>query len=116
MHARIRLNICGMTDSLRRDANMDIPERAGFQRPVPSHQMAQQRTTLALIATAALAISTVVAVTVVSIGIARAEMLNTASADDGRLAVALFLGIVFAGMGGLTAVTAFSKARSRPRD
>lgn len=95
---------------------MDISERAGFQRPIPSHEMAQQRTTLALIATAALAVSTVVAVTVVSIGIARAEMLSAAQSDDARLAVAVFLGIVFAGMGGLTAVTAFSRARTRPED
>ena len=95
---------------------MDIPGRAGFQRPIPSQEMAQQRTTLALIATAALAISTVIAVTVVSIGIARAEMLSAAQSDDARLAVAVFLGIVFAGMGGLTAVTAFSQARKPRKD
>ncbi len=96
---------------------MDTSERAGFQRPIPSQEMAQQRTTLALIATAALAISTVVAVTVVSIGMARAEMFSAAqSSDDARLAVAAFLGVVFAGMGGLTAVTDFSRARTRRED
>ena len=95
---------------------MDTPGRAGFQRPIASQEMAQQRTTLALIATAALAVSTVVAATVVSIGIARAEMLGAAQNDDARLAVAVFLGIVFAGMGGLTAVAAFSRARARRRD
>ncbi len=93
---------------------MDTIGPAGFLRPAPAEQRARQRTTLTLIATAALAVSTMVAVTVVSIGIARADMLGAAAGDDGRLAVAVFLGIVFAGMGGLTAVVAFYNI-NRPR-
>ncbi len=84
-------------------------ERAGFSRPPPPQQMARQRTTLALIATAALAVSTAIAATVVSIGIARAGEI-AASSGDGHIAVAVFLGIVFAGMGGLIAVTAMHGA------
>lgn len=91
-------------------------ERTGFGRPPPLQQRAQQRTTLTLIATVALVLSTVIAVTVVSIGIARAEMLGATNGEDGLLAVAMLLGVVFAGMGGLTAVTAFYNSRRSQRD
>jgi hypothetical protein len=53
-------------------------ERTGLFRPPSPQRTAQQRTTLTLIATTALAISTVIAMTVVSIGIARAEALGAA--------------------------------------
>ncbi len=65
-----------------------------------------------LITTAALALSTAVAVTAVSIGIARADTMVAASSGDGApLAIALFLGLLLAGMGGLTAMMADGKSR-----
>jgi hypothetical protein len=60
-----------------------------------------------LFATVGLALSTLVAVTVVSIGIARADVLVARADQDGApLAIALFIGILFAAMGGLTALMA----------
>lgn len=60
-----------------------------------------------LIATIALAISTVIAVTAVSIGIARADSLGIrADGDSGPLALALLIGLLLSAMGGLTAVMA----------
>ena len=62
-----------------------------------------------LILTAALALSTAVAVTAVSIGIARADVLGTvAKGDSAPFAIALFIGLLFAAMGGLTAIVAVS--------
>lgn len=57
--------------------------------------------------TVALVLSLAVAVTTVSIGIARADTLDRlAGGNSGRVAIALFLAFVFAGMGGLTAIAA----------
>lgn len=62
-----------------------------------------------LIATVALALSTVVAVTAVSIGIARAAVLSArADSDPAALAIALLIGLLLLAMGGLTAMTAGS--------
>jgi len=60
-----------------------------------------------LITTAALALSTAVAVTAVSIGIARADVIGTvAKGDSAPFAIALFIGSLFSAMGGLTALLA----------
>ena len=60
-----------------------------------------------LIATVLLALSTLVAVTAVSIGIARADVLGSRVDGDGApFAIALFVGFLFAAMGGLTAIMA----------
>jgi glycerol uptake facilitator-like aquaporin len=60
-----------------------------------------------LIATVALALSTVVAVTAVSIGIARADVLGIRTdADPAPLAIALLIGLLLLAMCGLTAVMA----------
>ncbi len=60
-----------------------------------------------LITTAALALSTAVAVTAVSIGMARADVLGSvAKGDSAPLAIAIFIGLLFTGMGGLTALMA----------
>jgi len=60
-----------------------------------------------LIATVLLALSTMVAVTAVSIGIARADVLHARpDADIAPFAIALFVGLLFAAMGGLTAMMA----------
>jgi hypothetical protein len=62
-----------------------------------------------LVTTAGLALSTAIAVTAVSIGIARADVLATvAKGDSAPFAIALFIGLLFAAMGGLTAVVAVS--------
>jgi hypothetical protein len=60
-----------------------------------------------LIATAALAVSTLIAVTAVSIGIARADVFVARADSEGApLAIALFIGLLLSGMGGLTAIMA----------
>jgi len=65
-----------------------------------------------LIATAALALSTAVAVTAVSIGIARADVVGAVThGDSEQFAIALFIGLLFAAMGGLTALMADSPRR-----
>ena len=62
-----------------------------------------------LIATIALAASTAIAATIVSIGIARAEAAG--DADGSPFAVAMFLSLLLAGMGGLTAMMVRQVAR-----
>jgi hypothetical protein len=56
-----------------------------------------------IVLTAALVLSLVVAFTAVSIGIARADTLVPFGTGSGRIALAMLVGIVIAGMGGLTA-------------
>ena len=57
-----------------------------------------------LVLTAALVLSLAVAFTAVSIGIARADTLEPfGGSGSGRLALAMLVGIVIAGVGGLTA-------------
>jgi hypothetical protein len=77
----------------------ETPEAEASDRPVALVQ---------LIATGALALSTLIAVTAVSIGIARADVLGTHAADTGNatLAIAIFVGLLLSGMGGLTALMA----------
>jgi len=83
-------------------------EDAGFSAPA-GRRLGHERRTFALatlIATAALAISTIVAATVVSVGIARANVVGNVIDNEGSLfSVALLLGLIFIGMGGLTAFT-----------
>ena len=58
-----------------------------------------------LVTTAALALSTAVAITAVSIGIARADVLGSvANGDSAPFAIALFIGLLLSAMGGLTAI------------
>jgi glycerol uptake facilitator-like aquaporin len=58
-----------------------------------------------LIATVSLAFSTIIAVTAVSIGIARAEAFTgMTSAESAPLAIALFIGLLLTVMGGFTAI------------
>jgi F0F1-type ATP synthase membrane subunit a len=65
-----------------------------------------------LIATVALALLTLVAVTAVSIGIARADVFGAhADADPAPFAIALFIGLLLSAMGGLTAIMAGEPAR-----
>jgi uncharacterized membrane protein YuzA (DUF378 family) len=56
-----------------------------------------------LVTTIALALCTLVAVTVVSVGIARADVVgNVIDNESSLFAIALLLGLLFIGMGGLT--------------
>ncbi|MGA7489626.1 MAG: hypothetical protein WBW74_22100 [Xanthobacteraceae bacterium] len=65
-----------------------------------------------LIATAALALSTAIAVTAVSIGIARADVLAAVTKGDATpLAIALSFGLLLSAMGGLTAIIALAPRR-----
>jgi hypothetical protein len=65
-----------------------------------------------LVTTAALALSTVVAVTAVSIGIARADTIGAITKGDGApFAVALFIGLLLSAMGGFTAMMAGTPPR-----
>jgi hypothetical protein len=60
-----------------------------------------------LITTAALALSTAVAVTVVSIGIARADVVGSvAKGNSAPFALALLIGLLLSAMGVLTAIMA----------
>jgi hypothetical protein len=71
-------------------------------------------TRVELIAAVALALSTLVAATAVSIGIARADVFGThADSDTAPFAIALFIGLLLAAMGGLTALMA---AEPLPRE
>ncbi|HZP78757.1 MAG TPA: hypothetical protein VFB45_21650 [Pseudolabrys sp.] len=58
-----------------------------------------------LLATLGLAAGTAIAATVVSIGIARADTIGGIVDNDvGMFALALLLGLIFVGMGGITAL------------
>jgi hypothetical protein len=62
-----------------------------------------------LIITAALAVSTAIAVTAVSIGIARADVIGVvASGDSTPFAVVMFIALLLGTMGALTAMVAAS--------
>jgi hypothetical protein len=78
---------------------------AGFMPPA-QRILGSERRTMAiaeLLASIALALSTLVAATIVSIGIARADVAgNVIDNESGLFAIALLLGLLFIGMGGLT--------------
>ena len=83
-------------------------ETTGFKAP-SDRPLGTERRTVAfaeLIAIIGLALSTIVAATVVSVGIARADVASDVVGHEGSLfGVALVLGLVFAAMGGLTVFT-----------
>ena len=80
-------------------------EDTGFTAP-NDRPLGEERRSVALaelVATAALAFATIVAATVVSVGIARADVATNVIDNEGSLfAVSLVLGLLFIGMGGLT--------------
>jgi hypothetical protein len=83
-------------------------EGTGFSAPA-DRKLGNERRSVALaalIASAALALSTIVAATVVSVGIARANVAGNVIDNEGSLfALALLLGVLFIGMGGLSILT-----------
>jgi hypothetical protein len=92
-----------------------LPRRAeNEQRRIsaPEHCAPRHVAFVELITTAGLAVSTAVAVTAVSIGIARADVLGAvAKGDSAPFAIALFIGLLFAAMGGLTAAVATDQSQ-----
>ena len=90
--------------------------KVGFASPVSTKRIARCRIVgVELIATVALVVCLIIAVTAVSIGVARAQAFaNIDRPDRAPFAVALFFGAVMAGMGGLTAIVAGE--RQTPRD
>jgi len=86
-----------------------LHSRVGIERE-PQQATAPKHRSIAfveLVTTAGLALSTAVAVTAVSIGIARADVLGAATkGDTAPFAIALFIGLLFAAMGALTAIMA----------
>ena len=80
----------------------------GFTAP-NGRALGNERRTVALaelVAIVGLALSTIVAATVVSVGIARANVVGNVIDNEGSLfTLALLLGLIFIAMGGLTAFT-----------
>ena len=77
----------------------------GFHHPVRNARpLTKRKLALAnLLMTAGLVICIVVAATAVSFGMARADTLSTvAQGQEGRFATALLIGLLLAGMGGIT--------------
>ena len=80
---------------------------AGCGHETPSASKQRSIAFVELMTTAALALSTAVAVTAVSIGIARADVMGAvAKGDSTPFALAVFIGLLLSGMGGLTAIMA----------
>jgi hypothetical protein len=96
-------------DDTRDSREMEMTTDVGIapDRDDLAAKPAKPATLIELVATAALALSTVVALTAVSIGIARADAFGSSSDPaTAPLAVALFIGLVLSAMGGLTAIMA----------
>ncbi|HET9618446.1 MAG TPA: hypothetical protein VFP74_14855 [Pseudolabrys sp.] len=93
-------------------------EMTGFVPPA-GRKLGRQRRVAAiaeLIAGMALALGTIVAATVVTAGIARADVIGDVVGHEGSLfAVALVLGLLFIGMGGLTVLSLPGEKQRRHR-
>jgi len=80
-------------------------EDAGF-RPPASRSLGNERRSVAfaqLLATLALALSTLIAATVLTVGIARAGVVDGVIDHEGSLfGIALLLGLAFIGLGGFS--------------
>ena len=74
--------------------------RGGFDPPLGCQERRRQRTALSLVAGLALAISTMIAVTIVSIGIAQAEIVVATQSGNGSLAAALLVCSIIIGANG----------------
>src|SRR5215510_481314 len=89
---------------------------AGFTPPA-NRTLGTERRTVAIvefIASIALVLSTLIAATVVSIGIARADVLGGVIDNEGGVfAIALLLGLLFIGMGGVTIISLPNQSRHR---
>jgi hypothetical protein len=95
--------------------SLDDVENTGFAAPA-SRPIGHERRSFALaalIASAALAVSTIVAATAVSVGIARASAVDGVIDNEGSLfVVALLLGLIFIGIGSFAILP--PRGRHRP--
>jgi hypothetical protein len=82
----------------------------GYAYKTPNTPARKAPVILELVATVVLVVSTAIAATVVSIGIARADVPGAADADA-PLAIALFVGLALVAMGGMTAMFAVQRRR-----
>lgn len=93
-------------------------ESTGFTAPA-DHVLGNERGTAALaelVATAALAFAIIVVATVVSVGIAHADVAGNVIDNEASLfALALVLGLLFIGMGGLTILTLPGERPKNPK-
>ena len=80
--------------------------KVGFASPITEQKFSTRRTAgVELVATLALAVCLVIAATAVSINVALAQSLGAVDGDGSApCAIATLLGLLFAGMGGLTFV------------
>jgi hypothetical protein len=89
---------------------------AGFTPPA-NRTLGTEHRTVAIaefIASVALALSTLIAATVVSVGIARADVVSSVIDNEGGVfAIALLLGLLFIGMGGVTIISLPHQSRHR---
>ena len=93
-------------------------QSAGFMPPA-ARVLGRERRNAAvaeLVTTVALVLCTLLAVTVVSMGIAHADVAdNVIDNESGLFAIALLLGLLFIGMGGLTILSLPSEKTRRHR-
>jgi hypothetical protein len=79
----------------------------GFASPASEKKVSKRRAGIELFATLSLAASLIIAATAVSISMAHAQSIGAGHhGDSGPLALAIFLGLILVGMGGLTAIAA----------
>jgi hypothetical protein len=93
----------------------ELTGKVGFASPATEQKFSKRRSAgIELFATVALAVSLAIAATAVSIGMARAQALGAVPHSNGTpFAIAVFLGLVFAAMGGLTAIAARGRRPAR---
>jgi hypothetical protein len=84
----------------------ELTGKVGFASPQRDKKICERRAAaIELFATLSLAVSLVIAATAVSIGMAHAQTLGTVShGGSAPLVVGLIVGLVLAGMGGLSAI------------
>jgi hypothetical protein len=101
---------------LRMPTMTELNGKVGFASPAANNTFIRRRG-VELIATVALAVSLVIAATVVSIGATRAQVLGVVgNCRDASLALAALLGLMLAsvaGLGGLTAMAARNRMSRR---
>jgi hypothetical protein len=95
------------SDSPRIPKMPEFAGKVGFASPATERKFSKRRAGIELVATLSLAIALIIAATAVSIGMARAQASGAVHHSDGAsLALAIFLGLMLVGMGGLTAIAA----------
>jgi hypothetical protein len=101
-------NLARGDDMARQDLTREAWDaRVGFERPAARRPALRHRAICwQLVTPLTLALSTLLAATVLTLGYARADTLSFSDSDNTSLALALFLGLVLTGMGGLTAIMA----------